>query len=846
MPLTRIDSAFLDLDAIGGIDFDVQSGVPTLKVDAVNHRVGIGENNPSSKLHITNVGDPNVIYKNSGNNSLDRNNTLSFRYSDGEGAFVKATRPSNGAASSTYLAFGAGGSTEQVRIAYDGKVGIGTDAPMSPLDILLDDGAGDPRVRFDQTQDDPFIELNRWTGTGTSYYGIRSRSRGANLIFEFADSSTTIGNHSYSEKFRINSNGNIGIGTDNPDTLLNLFGTGNATIKLHNNSATSGTFSRLQLITGGPGSSARSEIRSFRMSASSAATNLVFLTTSAGDTSATERVRIGSTGLVGIGTDDPQERLHVARIVMVTGATPQIRLNANDSDASDNDRTMLGQATGNSNFVTTAADNDTVLRGTSTGNLLFGIGTTEKVRIASDGDVGIGTNNPAEKLHVYATSGSDVKLKIQNTATNSYPTLRLTNDARTYDLQIDGATDSFRIWDSTASAQRFTVKSDGNVGVGTNNPTQKLSVYGGQIRNDITAAGTSLILNGGGANLQIRHTTGNIDFYNSGGAFSFSTATYSDVLKVASNGAVTVGSRTSTNPQGNLTIARGEAISGGTGPMVSIVHGPDSGTQRTHQIYSYIGDLRIVADSNENMELHTGGDLSQIITSTGNVGIGTNAPTRKLHIASTGTDSLVLVTGTTPQIRLNSSAADSVDANRAIFGLATANNHFFNTAVSGDACLRTTDGGNLIFGEGQSERFRMTSSGKIGIDSASPISKLQVGSHTFNGGHGMHTDDRVGISNHCGLTGLMLASIYNDATHPEYGLVFVQGPSTSNYNVWSISPQGPALGNKLEFIYGANATNIHTVDPKVVFSGDGNVGIGTSAPDSILHVRSTSNHVATF
>ena len=49
---------------------------------------------------------------------------------------------------------------------------------------------------------------------------------------------------------------------------------------------------------------------------------------------------------MGIGIADPQERLHVARIVMVTGNTPQIRLNANDSDASDDDRTMLGQATG--------------------------------------------------------------------------------------------------------------------------------------------------------------------------------------------------------------------------------------------------------------------------------------------------------------------------------------------------------------------------------------------------------------------------------------------------------------------------------------------------------------------
>jgi hypothetical protein len=103
----------------------------------------------------------------------------------------------------------------------------------------------------------------------------------------------------------------------------------------------------------------------------------------------------------------------------------------------------------------------------------------------------------------------------------------------------------------------------------------------------------------------------------------------------------------------------------------------------------------------------------------------------------------------------------------------------------------------------------------------------------------MYQDSRVGISNHGQLTGLMLASTYNDTTWPEYGLVFVQGPSTSNYNVWSLSPEGPALGDSLHFIYGSNATNIHTGSKKVTFDGNGNVGIGTESPsvNKGLHIR---------
>ena len=115
----------------------------------------------------------------------------------------------------------------------------------------------------------------------------------------------------------------------------------------------------------------------------------------------------------------------------------------------------------------------------------------------------------------------------------------------------------------------------------------------------------------------------------------------------------------------------------------------------------------------------------------------------------------------------------------------------------------------LRFGTNNTERVRITNVGRMGIDTSAPISKLQVGSHTFNGGNGMHSDDRVGMSNHGQLTGLMLASTYNDGTHPEYGLVFVQGPNTSSYNVWGVCPDGPAKGNSLNFHYDDQASNIH-------------------------------------
>ena len=111
---------------------------------------------------------------------------------------------------------------------------------------------------------------------------------------------------------------------------------------------------------------------------------------------------------------------------------------------------------------------------------------------------------------------------------------------------------------------------------------------------------------------------------------------------------------------------------------------------------------------------------------------------------------------------------------------------------------------------------------RAGIGTTSPFSKLQVGSNTFSGSNGMYSDSRVGISNHGFLTGLMLASTYNDGTYPEYGLVFVQGPSTSSYNCWSISPDGPAKGNRLNFHYQAQSTNIHVAPRMASLDGSGN------------------------
>ncbi len=109
---------------------------------------------------------------------------------------------------------------------------------------------------------------------------------------------------------------------------------------------------------------------------------------------------------------------------------------------------------------------------------------TEKMRIDSSGNVGIGTTAPTYKLDVV---GNTPGLRIKSTGVSDYPTLRLESSnasgalRRTWDLIAGSDTnDAFRINDQTAGAERLRIDPSGNVGIGTTSPTSgyKLDING--------------------------------------------------------------------------------------------------------------------------------------------------------------------------------------------------------------------------------------------------------------------------------------------------------------------------------------------------------------------------------
>jgi hypothetical protein len=141
----------------------------------------------------------------------------------------------------------------------------------------------------------------------------------------------------------------------------------------------------------------------------------------------TERLRIDSSGNVGIGTASPSQKLTVTSDdvlggVLVTGSNaPAIRLN--DTTDGSSYSAIWAQ---NGGVLAIAADESNTAAGSS---VQFNVDGTERMRITSSGNVGIGTATPSTKLHVagvithsVGTIGSNANGTRTVTTTTTTPT----------------------------------------------------------------------------------------------------------------------------------------------------------------------------------------------------------------------------------------------------------------------------------------------------------------------------------------------------------------------------------------------------------------------------------------
>ena len=112
------------------------------------------------------------------------------------------------------------------------------------------------------------------------------------------------------------------------------------------------------------------------------------------------------------------------------------------------------------------------------------------------GNVGVGTTNPASRLHLFNTTGVDLRLEGSTAQSNSITFLEggISFFRILYDGGLSSPNNLFKIQTGISSSgidnDAITIQQSGNVGVGTINPTEKLSVGGNIFINQTTLYGS--------------------------------------------------------------------------------------------------------------------------------------------------------------------------------------------------------------------------------------------------------------------------------------------------------------------------------------------------------------------
>ena len=283
------------------------------------------------------------------------------------------------------------------------------------------------------------------------------------------------------------------------------------------------------------------------------------------------KVTFDQDGNAGLGTSAPSSKIHLSEADSGTSYyyKPQLRLT--NTNTTDN--------TGESILYTSSADIPfAAIEGkrtddsTHTGDLIFRVGSNatpvpERLRITSDGKVGIGTGSstPSETLSVvgdgsFTKSAAYPELKIKRTGsysgTDSIGNIFFyadTDSVGGLGMIRDGADDAAALQFFTqptggANSERLRISADGKVGIGTgsSSPSQILEIK--------SSSQTKLLINRDAANdaeLEFKNTeqswTTGIDRSNSN-AYTISTGTSlgSAALLVHTNGKVGVGTGSTT------------------------------------------------------------------------------------------------------------------------------------------------------------------------------------------------------------------------------------------------------------------------------------------------------------
>jgi len=240
------------------------------------------------------------------------------------------------------------------------------------------------------------------------------------------------------ESMRITDAGNVGIGTASPATKLTV--AGSSAILGQFVSSDTAIYIQMDNSTGSG-------------YLGTTGNTLLFLTSVTG----TERMRITSTGLVGVGTSTPTNNLQVAGGISATSNSPAFQASA----------AIMDFSASTARFTATGADNST--QGTLTFNTSTANAGTfnERMRITSAGNVGIGTSSPTVQLELYKDSaggggGDYPNLRLNNANAAGYSGLYFYNDA-TQKAALEMKNDVGALQFYTGNSERMRITDAGEV-----------------------------------------------------------------------------------------------------------------------------------------------------------------------------------------------------------------------------------------------------------------------------------------------------------------------------------------------------------------------------------------------
>lgn len=404
----------------------------------------------------------------------------------------------------------------------------------------------------------------------------------------------------------------------------------------------------------------------------------------------------------------------------------------------------------------------------------------------SNGNVGIGTTNPAYKLSVFGTAnrssdllGNTIQVRLAETEGGWNTLIGFASNSGTFLGGMLGNGNSQSMADLRlgvgSAPNSVIINSSGNVGIGVTNPLSKLHIEAGKLL--LVESGTPTGTYNFGINLHTSSGSQGIQI-TSGSNYSYFSADANNLYLASNNGTTGIKISVSrTAPDNSLSInSSGNVGIGITTPQNVL----DLGSATNNRGISWGGTGANYANiwtEYSTASIHIGQGVRPIGTSTG-------------WVSSTGISSVGRSV-----IKLN-----------------------FNT---GDIGFHTTTPVTVADGSAVTvdQRMVIAGTGNVGIGTTNPSTRLHL--HTTAGWGG-------------NITGSSLIRL--ESTDTVGPAIAFKNSSGSYWNIYHGSTDSFVGNNNLGFMYtdGVIAGGINNV--RVTFTSSGNVGIGTTNPTAKLHL----------